>query len=34
VLVKEHELLDADPTMPEVDPAPVPRLVNADAVTL
>ena len=30
VLVEEHELLDADPTMPGVAAVPVPRLVYAD----
>jgi hypothetical protein len=34
VLVEEHELLDADPTMPGVAAVPVPRLVYADGVTL
>ena len=34
VLVEEHELLDADPTVPGVAAAPVPRLVYADAVAL
>ena len=34
VLVEEHELLDADQTVPGVAAAPVPRLVYADAVAL
>ncbi|NUU18538.1 hypothetical protein HP550_14880 [Cellulomonas humilata] len=34
VLVEEHELLDADATVPGVPAAPVPRLVYADSVWL
>ena len=34
VLVEEHELLDADPTVPGVAAVPVPRLVYADEVSL
>jgi hypothetical protein len=34
VLVEEHELLDADPTVPGVPGVPVPRLVYADGVSL
>ncbi len=34
VLVEEHELLDADPAVPGVATAPVPRLVYADSVAL
>ena len=34
VLVEEHELLDADPTVPGVAGVPVPRLVYADGVAL
>ena len=34
VVVEEHELLDADPTVPGVPAVPVPRLVYADTVAL
>ena len=34
VLVEEHELFDADPTLPGAGPSSAPRLVYADSVTL